>query len=201
VHARNSRDLATVVSDLDRRVIKVFDACTGMVIALASNTPPPPCVLGSRSSRSTVQRPTGAKAGALPRHRSVCDGFEVGRAANTVLAAVRRAPRRDAGGKRPKGTRGSGHTACTSTPLAPRTHSGLRRSAPSTAPDLTALQTFAKPSGRGGPSCSPTSTNQRPAHSPEIIAQQWLRYWSACDRTADSASSGDSTTSRCQSSN
>ena len=109
-HHRRGGELATVVSDLDRRcVIDVLD-------------------------RRTVERWLGAlpdevRAGievvsidpydgyrqairaALPQARIVCDRFHLVRGANTALDAVRRERQRQARARRPKGVRRSGQHA------------------------------------------------------------------------------------------
>jgi transposase len=112
-HHRRSHDLATVVSDLDRRcVIEVLDG----------------------RDRRTVERwllalPADVRAGievvsidpydgyrqairaALPHARIVCDHFHLVRGANAALDAVRRERQRQAKARRPKGVRRSGQHA------------------------------------------------------------------------------------------
>jgi transposase len=112
-HHRRGGELATVVSDLDRRrVIELLDG----------------------RDRRTVQRwlsalPVEVRAGievvsidpydgyreairtALPHARIICDHFHLVRGANTALDAVRRERQRQAKARRPKGVRRSGQHA------------------------------------------------------------------------------------------
>ena len=112
-HHRRGRELATVVSDLDRRrVVEVLDG-------------------RSRSSVERYLRRLGDEARAaievvsidpyepyrqairaeLPGARIVADRFHLVRGANTALDAVRRERQRQVGRRRPKGVRRSGQLA------------------------------------------------------------------------------------------
>jgi transposase len=109
-HHRRGRELATVVSDLDRRrVIDVVPGCTRKVIerwliALPDDVRAGIEVVSIDPSDAYRQ----AIWAALPDARIVCDRFHLVRGANTALDAVRRERQRDARAKRPKGTRRSG---------------------------------------------------------------------------------------------
>ena len=109
-HHRRGRELATVVSDLDRRrVIDVVDGCTRRVIESWLKALPSEVRAGievvSIDPSDAYRRAIWA---ALPDARIVCDRFHLVRGANTALDAVRRERQRDARAKRPKGTRRSG---------------------------------------------------------------------------------------------
>jgi transposase len=109
-HHRRGRELATVVSDLDRRrVIEVLPGCQRKVIerwlaALPDDLKTAIEVVSIDPSEA-YRRAIWA---ALPDARIVCDRFHLVRGANTALDAVRRERQRDARAKRPKGTRRSG---------------------------------------------------------------------------------------------
>ena len=109
-HHRRRRELATVVSDLDRRcVIEVLDGCQRRVIerwltALPADMRGGIEVVSIDPSDAYRQ----AIHAALPRARIVCDRFHLVRGANTALDAVRRELQREARARRPKGTRRSG---------------------------------------------------------------------------------------------
>ncbi|MBV9536624.1 MAG: ISL3 family transposase [Solirubrobacterales bacterium] len=109
-HHRRGRELATVVSDLDRRcVIEVLDGCTRRVIerwlsALPADVRAAIEVVSidpSEAYRRAIQA-------ALPDARIVADRFHLVRGANTALDAIRRERQREARAKRPRGTRRSG---------------------------------------------------------------------------------------------
>ena len=109
-HHRRGRELATVVSDLDRRrVIEVLPGCQRKVIerwlaGLPADTKAAIEVVSIDPSEAYRH----AIWAALPDARIVCDRFHLVRRANTALDAVRRERQRDAKAKRPKGTRRSG---------------------------------------------------------------------------------------------
>jgi len=109
-HHRRRRELATVVSDLDRRcVIEVLDGCTRRVIerwlgALPADMPAAIEVVSIDPSEAYRQ----AIQAVLPDARIVADRFRLVRGANTALDAIRRERQREARAKRPKGTRRSG---------------------------------------------------------------------------------------------
>jgi transposase len=108
-HHRRGHELATVVSDLDRRcVVDVIDGCARRSIEryLRSLT---------KDQRQAVEvvsiDPSEAYRQAirdvLPDAQIVCDHFHLVRGANTALDSVRRERQRQAG-RRPRGTRRSG---------------------------------------------------------------------------------------------
>jgi transposase len=109
-HHRRRRELATVVSDLDRRrVIEVLDGCQRRVIerwlmGLPAQVREGIEVVSIDPSEAYRQ----AIRAALPHDRIVCDRFHLVRGANTALHAVRRERQREAHARRPKGTRRSG---------------------------------------------------------------------------------------------
>jgi transposase len=109
-HHRRGRELATVVSDLDRRrVIDVVPGCTRRVVerwlcGLPDDVRAGIEVVSIDPSEAYRQ----AIWAALPDARIVCDRFHLVRGANTALDAVRRERQRDARAKRPKGARRSG---------------------------------------------------------------------------------------------
>jgi transposase len=109
-HHRRGRELATVVSDLDRRrVIEVLPGCTRKVIerwliALPAEVRAEIEVVSIDPSEAYRH----AIWAALPDARIVCDRFHLVRGANTALDAVRRERQRDARANRPKGARRSG---------------------------------------------------------------------------------------------
>jgi transposase len=109
-HHRRGRELATVVSDLDRRrVIDVVSGCTRRVIERWLTALPPEVRAGIEVvSIDPSDAYRQAIWAALPGARIVCDRFHLVRGANTALDAVRRERQRDARAKRPKGTRRSG---------------------------------------------------------------------------------------------
>jgi transposase len=109
-HHRRGRELATVVSDLDRRcVIEVLPGCQRKVIERWLAALP----ADRRAAIEVVSiDPCDAYRqaiwAALPDARIVCDRFHVVRGANSALDAVRRERQRDANARRPRGTRRSG---------------------------------------------------------------------------------------------
>jgi transposase len=109
-HHRRGRELATVVSDLDRRrVIEVLPGCQRKVIERWLAGLPADVKAGIEVvSIDPSEAYRHAIWAALPDTRIVCDRFHLVRGANTALDAVRRERQRDAKAKRPKGTRRSG---------------------------------------------------------------------------------------------
>ena len=109
-HHRRGRELATVVSDLDRRrVIEVLPGCQRKVIERWLSGLPADVRAGIEVvSIDPSEAYRQAIWAALPDARIVCDRFHLVRGANTALDAVRRERQRDARAKRPKGTRRSG---------------------------------------------------------------------------------------------
>ena len=109
-HHRRGRELASVVSDLDRRcVVDVIDGCTRRAVER---------YLGSLSEqqRRAVEvvsiDPSEAYRQAirsqLPAARIVCDHFHLVRGANTALDSIRRERQRQRARGRPRGARRSG---------------------------------------------------------------------------------------------
>jgi transposase len=112
-HHRRGRELATVVSDLDRgRVVEVLDGRSRRrverhlrslseehrrAIEVVSIDP-------YEAYRQAIQNE-------LPWARIVVDHFHLVRGANTALDSVRRERQREHGSRRPKGARRSGHGA------------------------------------------------------------------------------------------
>lgn len=109
-HHRRGRELATAVSDLDRRrVIEVLPGCTRKVIERWLIALPAEVRAGIEVvSIDPSEAYRHAICAALPDARIVCDHFHLVRGANTALDAVRRERQRKARAKRPKGTRRSG---------------------------------------------------------------------------------------------
>lgn len=109
-HHRRGRELATVVSDLDRRrVIEVLDGCQRRVIerwllALPEHVRAGIEVVSIDPSEAYRQ----AIRSALPHARIVCDRFHLVRGANTALDTIRRERQRQAQARHPQGTRRSG---------------------------------------------------------------------------------------------
>jgi transposase len=112
-HHRRGRELATVISDLDRRrVVEVLDGRSQKVVARYLQSLPE----GHRQAIEVVSiDPYEAYRQAirkeLPGARIVCDRFHLVRGANTACDAVRRERQRQAGRARPKGVRRSGQLA------------------------------------------------------------------------------------------
>jgi transposase len=110
-HHRRGRELATVVSDLDRRcVIDVVDGCTRRVTERYLGSLPEHIRAGIEVvSIDPSEAYRHAIRAALPHARIVADRFHLVRGANTALDSVRRARQRDRARPKPKGTRQSGH--------------------------------------------------------------------------------------------
>ena len=111
-HHRRGRELATVVSDLDRRrVIDVLDGRSRRTVQRWLRELPE---ADRRAIEVVSIDPYDAYRQAiraeLPHARIVVDHFHLVRGANTALDSVRR-ERQRAVGRRPKGTRRSGHHA------------------------------------------------------------------------------------------
>ena len=112
-HHRAGRELATVISDLDRRrVVEVLDGRSQRVVAAYLRG------LSPRQRRAIAvvsidpyEPYRQAIRAELPRARIVADRFHLVRGANTALDSVRRERQRQAGRRRPKGARRSGHLA------------------------------------------------------------------------------------------
>jgi transposase len=112
-HHRRARELATVVSDLDRRcVVDVLDGRSRRVVARYLRALPED---RRRAIEVVSIDPYEAYRQAiraeLPWARIVVDHFHLVRGANTALDAVRRERQREVGRRRPKGARRSGHGA------------------------------------------------------------------------------------------
>jgi transposase len=111
-HHRRGRELATVVSDLDRRsVIEVLPGCTRKVIEHWLMSLPVEVRAGIEVvSIDPSEAYRHAIWAALPDARIVCDRFHLVRGANTALDSVRRERQRDARArrKRPKGANRNG---------------------------------------------------------------------------------------------
>jgi hypothetical protein len=117
-HHRRGHDLATVVSDLDRRcVIEVLDGRDRRTIERWLSALPAEVRAGIEVvSIDPYDGYRQAIRAALPHARIVCDHFHLVRGANAALDAVRRERQRQAKARRPKGVRRSGQHAA----LAPR---------------------------------------------------------------------------------
>jgi transposase len=110
---RRRHELATVVSDLDRRrVIDVLDGRSRRTVQRWLQALPD---ADRRSIEVVSIDPYDAYRQAiraeLPHARIVVDHFHLVRGANTALDSVRRERQRAVGRRRPKGTRRSGHHA------------------------------------------------------------------------------------------
>jgi len=112
-HHRRGRELATVVSDLDRhRVIEVLDGCQRPTIERWLGALPAEVRAGIEVVSIDPSEPyRSAIRTWLPHARIVCDHFHLVRGANTALEAVRRDRQRQANARRPKGARRSGQHA------------------------------------------------------------------------------------------
>jgi transposase len=112
-HHRRGRELATVVSDLDRRrVIEVLDGTQRRVVerfVLALPEHVRAGIEGVSIDPSVLYRQ--AIRAALPDARSVCDWFHLVRGANVALDTVRRERPRDASTRRRARTRRSSDPA------------------------------------------------------------------------------------------
>jgi transposase len=110
---RRGRELATVVSDVDRRrVVEVLDGRSRPRVERYLRG------LGEEARRAIevvsidpYEPYRQAIRAELPGARIVCDPFHLVRGANTALDAVRRERQRQVGRRRPKGVRRSGHLA------------------------------------------------------------------------------------------
>jgi len=146
-HHRRGRDLATVVSDLDRRsVVEVLDGRSRRRVEryLRSLSPE-----ARRAIEVVSIDPYDACRQAiraeLPHARIVVDHFHLVRGANTALDSVRRERQRAIGRRRPKGTRRSRQQARWRPELYHARHRCSKRAndSPNT-------------NGDGSPNCSPT---------------------------------------------
>lgn len=112
-HHRRGHELATVVSDLDRRcVIEVLDGRDRRTVERWLSALPAEVRAGIEVvSIDPYDAYRQAIRAALPHARIVCDHFHLVRGANTALDAVRRERQRHAKARRPKGVRRSGQHA------------------------------------------------------------------------------------------
>jgi transposase len=110
-HHRRGHELATVVSDLDRRrIVEVLDGRSRRVVehylrALSEHDRHAIEVVSIdqyEAYRQAIQTE-------LPWARIVCDHFHLVRGANTALDSVRRERQREQARRKPTGTRRSGH--------------------------------------------------------------------------------------------
>lgn len=112
-HHRRGRELATVVSDLERRrVVEVLDGRSRRRLERYLRSLPEP----DRDAIEVVsidpyEAYRQAIRAVLPQARIVVDHFHLVRGANSALDSVRRERQREHGRRRPKGTRRSGHGA------------------------------------------------------------------------------------------
>ena len=112
-HHRRGRELATVISDLDRgKVIEVLDGRSQRAVAAYLHGLP----AEHRSAIEVVsidpyEGYRRAIRAELPGVRIVADRFHLLRGANTALDSVRRERQRQIAQRRPKGARRSGHTS------------------------------------------------------------------------------------------
>jgi transposase len=112
-HHRRGHELATVVSDLDRRcVIEVLDGRDRRTVERWLSALPAQVRAGIEVvSIDPYDGYRQAIRAALPDARIVCDHFHLVRGANAALDAVRRERQRQATARRPKGVRRSGQHA------------------------------------------------------------------------------------------
>jgi transposase len=112
-HHRRGRELATVVSDLDRRrVVDVLDGRSRRAVERYLRSLP-------EHERERIEVVSidpyeayrQAIRNVLPQARIVADRFHLVRGANTAVDAVRRKRQRAAGRRKPKGVRASGQGA------------------------------------------------------------------------------------------
>jgi transposase len=112
-HHRRGRELATVVSDLDRgRVVEVIDGRSRRRVERHLRSLPEEhrraievvSIDPYEAYRQAIQNE-------LPAARIVVDHFHLVRGANTALDSVRRERQREHGRRKPKGARRSGHGA------------------------------------------------------------------------------------------
>ena len=112
-HHRRGHELATVVSDLDRRrVVEVLDGRSRRIVERYLRSLP----AERRTAIEVVsidpyEAYRQAIRSELPWARIVCDHFHLVRGANAALDAVRRERQRQAARRRPKGVRRSGQGA------------------------------------------------------------------------------------------
>jgi transposase len=109
-HHRRGHELATVVSDLDRRcVIEVLDGRDRRTVERWLSALPSEVRAGIEVvSIDPYDGYRQAIHAVLPHARIVCDRFHLVRGANTALDAVRRERQRQAKARKPKGARRSG---------------------------------------------------------------------------------------------
>jgi transposase len=112
-HHRRAHELATVVSDLDRRrVIEVLDGRDRRTVERWLRALPAEIRTGIEVvSIDPYEAYRQAIQAALPHAGIVCDHFHLVRGANSALDAVRRERQREARARRPKGVRRSGQHA------------------------------------------------------------------------------------------
>jgi transposase len=112
-HHRRGRELATVVSDLDRRrVIEVLDGRSRRRVERYLRSLPEHARRAIEVvSIDPYEAYRQAIRAQLPHARIVCDHFHLVRGANTALDSIRRERQRQHGRRRPKGARRSGHGA------------------------------------------------------------------------------------------
>ena len=112
-HHRRGGELATVVSDLDRRcVIEMIDGRDRRTIERWLSALPADVRAGIEVvSIDPYDGYRQAIRAALPHARIVCDHFHLVRGAHTALDAVRRERQRQARARRPEGVRRSGQHA------------------------------------------------------------------------------------------
>jgi transposase len=112
-HHRRGHELATVVSDLDRRrVIEVLDGRDRRTVERWLSALPADIRAGiDVVSIDPYDAYRYAIRAVLPHARIVCDHFHLVRGANTALDAVRRERQRQAKARRPRGVRRSGQHA------------------------------------------------------------------------------------------
>jgi transposase len=112
-HHRRGHELATVVSDLDRRcVIEVLDGRDRRTVERWLTARPAEVRGGIEVvSIDPYDAYRYAIRAALPHARIVCDHFHLVRGANAALDAVRRERQHEARARRPKGVRRSGQHA------------------------------------------------------------------------------------------
>lgn len=112
-HHRRGRELATVVSDLDRRrVVEVLDGRSRRTVTRYLRGLPEEMRMSIEVVSIDPYEPyRQAIRAELPGARIVADRFHLVRGANTALDAVRRERQRQVGRRRPKGVRRSGQLA------------------------------------------------------------------------------------------
>jgi transposase len=112
-HHRRGHELATVVSDVDRRrVVEVLPGRGRRQVERYLRGLSEPARAAIEVVAIDPYEPyRQAIRAELPGARVVCDPFHLVRGANTALDAVRRERQRQVGRRRPKGVRRSGHLA------------------------------------------------------------------------------------------